>query len=87
MEVPGLANIIWDIRHEGWAWSREEVSFRYNLIPEKIELVEGKLFWSEEERLNMLGMLLENIGIDKAVSMGDPAVWREAISLLKEKPA
>jgi hypothetical protein len=33
------------------------------LIPEKIELIQGKLFWSEEARLNMLGLLLEKLGL------------------------
>ena len=74
--------IVWDIRREGRAWHGDEFSSRYNVIPEKIELIRGKLFWSEEDRLNMLALLLENVGIDKAVRLGDPDVWREAISQL-----
>ena len=79
-----MASVNWDIRREGRAWCPEEVESRYSLTPEKIELVEGKLFWSDEERLNMLALLLENIGIDKAIHLGDPNVWREAISSLEE---
>jgi len=28
----------------------------------------------------MLALLLENVGIDKAIRFGDPNVWREAIA-------
>ena len=43
----------------------------------------GKLFWSDEERLLLLGLLLENVGADAAVRIGDPAVWREAVAALE----
>jgi len=42
------------------------------------------MFWSDEERLNMLALLLENLSIDHAVCLGDPRVWREAIAKLGE---
>ena len=32
-----------------------------------------------EERLQMLGLLLENVGVDAAVRLGDPQVWRDAV--------
>jgi hypothetical protein len=64
------------------AWNGDEIRSRYNLTPEKIELIQGKLFWSEEDRLNMLALLLENVGVDKAVRLGSPGVWREAIAQL-----
>ena len=74
----------WDIRREGRAWSSDEVWPRYSLTPEKMELIEGKLFWSDEDRLNMLGLMLENVGADKAVRLGSPEVWREAIANLEK---
>ena len=49
-------------------------------------MVEGKLFWSEEDRVNMLGLLLENVGADRAVRLGDPEVWRAAVSRLSSSP-
>jgi len=52
------------------------------LFPEKAEMIEGKLFGTEEERLTVLALLLENVGIDKAIRLGDADVWREAISEL-----
>lgn len=75
----------WDIKNEGRAWSREEVEEKYfKLCPEKIELIEGKLFWNDRERLAMLAMLLENVGADKAVRLGDKAVWKAAIAKLDD---
>ena len=70
-----------DIRREGRKWSREEIEQKYyKLSPEKIELIEGKMFWNEEERLAMLALLLENVGMDAAVALGDPDLWRQAIN-------
>lgn len=81
-----MPEISWAFRPHGRAWSRDEVRSRYALTPERIELIEGKLFGTEEDRLNMLGLLLENIGIDKAVRLGNPEIWRQAISELEESP-
>lgn len=55
---------------------------RYQLTPGKMEMIGGKLFWSDEERLTMLALLLENVGVDQAVRIGDPAVWRSAVARL-----
>ena len=75
-----MAEIQWDIRREGRAWRGEEARERYNLTPEKFEMDEGKLFWSDEERVALLGLLLENVGVDRAVRLGDPTVWRVAVA-------
>lgn len=71
-----------DIRHEGRRWSGDEALQRFARAPEKIEMVEGKLFWDDDERLAMLGLLLENVGAQAAVRLGDPAVWRQAVARL-----
>jgi hypothetical protein len=69
-----------DIQRKGRKWSRAEVQQKYHkLCPEKIELIEGKMFWNDEQRLNMLALLLENVGMDAAVSLGDPTLWKQAI--------
>jgi len=65
----------WDIRREGRAWSDEEFESRVALRPEKLEVWEGKLLFSDEERLDLLGLLLENVGADAAVRLGDRNVW------------
>ncbi|MBY0523505.1 MAG: hypothetical protein K2R98_08895 [Gemmataceae bacterium] len=75
-----MSELQWDIRRQGRAWQGLEARARYQLSPEKIELVEGQLFWSEEERIAMLALLLENVGVDRAVRLGDPAVWRDAVA-------
>ena len=56
----------WDIRRKGRLWSHEEFDERCYQAPEKIEFVNG-IFASDRERLIVLGMLLENLGIDRVV--------------------
>lgn len=69
-----------NIQRQGRKWSRAEIEQKYlKMCPEKIELVKGKMFWSDEDRLNMLAFLLENVGMDAAVALGDPALWKQAI--------
>jgi hypothetical protein len=75
-----MSEIQWDIRRKGRAWQGEEVWARYELAPEKIELIHGKLFWNDEQRLRMLGLLLEQMGADTAVRLGEPQVWRDAVA-------
>ena len=79
-----MNEIQWDVRPEGRAWQGEgaEALSRYYMAPEKIEMIEGKLFLSEESRLTMLALLLENVGADQAVRIGNPAVWRPAVAKL-----
>ena len=74
---------VWNIQRKGRAW-RDEAWSRYELCPEKLEMIEGKLLWSEEDRLMLLGLLLENVGADKAVQLGDPNVWRQAVAQLPD---
>ena len=71
--------IDWDIRREGRRWSHEEFDDRCYQAPEKIEFV-GGIFTNEEERLTVLAMLLENLGIDKAVRLGKLQDWKAAIA-------
>ena len=71
----------WDIRREGRAWGSEAMS-RYEMTPEKTEMIGGRLYWTDEDRLTMLALLLENVGADKAVRLGDPAIWRAAVAAL-----
>jgi hypothetical protein len=73
----------WDIRREGRRWSHEEFERRLYQAPEKIEFV-GGIFASDRERLNVLGMLLENLGIDQAVRFGRLEDWKAAIADLEK---
>jgi hypothetical protein len=74
----------WDIRHDGRAWRGDEAWERFELAPEKFEMVDGKLFWSDEDRENLLGLLLEQVGADKVVQFGNPEVWRAAVAKLRK---
>ncbi len=75
----------WDVRREGRKWTSEESRHRIYQGPEKIEF-KGGIFTSERERLTVLAMLLENLGIDKAVRFGKLEDWKAAIAdLEKEK--
>ena len=77
-----MTEVSWNIRNEGRAWSGNEARQRYELSPEKIEMIRGKLFWTDEDRIAMLALLLENVGADRAVQLGDPEVWRTAVAKL-----
>ena len=57
---------------------------RYSLAPNKIELIDGKLFWNDDVRLLMVGLLLENLGVDRVVKLGNPKAWKEAVAALPE---
>ena len=72
----------WRITNQGRAWEPEEAPQRFAETPEKFEMFNGRLFASEEERLTLLGLLLENVGADRAVQLGDPEVWKRAIRKL-----
>jgi hypothetical protein len=76
--------IDWDIRRKGRLWSHEEFDERISQAPEKIEFVDG-IFASDRERLVVLGMLLENLGIDRAVQFGRLEDWQAAIADLEDK--
>jgi hypothetical protein len=79
-----MKSINWDIRREGRRWSNEEFDQRIYQAPEKIEYVNG-IFASDRERHIVLGMLLENLGIDKAIEFGKLEDWKAAIAELEKR--
>ena len=76
----------WDIRREGRPWKEEECAARWELTPEKFEMWEGRLFWGENDRINLLALLLENVGVDAAVRLGSLEVWETAVSAARSQP-
>lgn len=79
-----------DIQREGRQWTSGEIESKWRqahaTIPEKLELIEGKVFLGDEQRITMLGWMLEQLGADVAVRMGEPEVWREAVEeMLQEQ--
>jgi hypothetical protein len=74
----------WDVRNEGRPWTKDEAWQRFELLPEKNELFFGELSWTEEERENVLGLILELVGADRAAQFGNPEVWRAAVAKLQK---
>lgn len=69
----------WDIRREGRAWSGDEMRSRLELTPEHFEVFDGKMLFTDEDRLNLLGVVLEQVGIDDALRLAPKELWREAL--------
>ena len=76
-----------DIRREGRRWRGPEARARYSHTPEKIEMYEGRRFFSEEERITMLALLLENVGIDRVVELGPLDLWEAAVADCRRGPS
>jgi hypothetical protein len=73
--------VAWEFEPRGHPWTKPRE--RYDLIPEiKFEMIEGKLFWDDETRLLVIGLLIENVGLEKVVKLGNPAAWRDAVARL-----
>jgi len=72
----------WDIRNDGRAWSKDEAFDRYLMLPRKIEVIKGKLLFSRKDRERLLVLLLENVGADRVVQIGDAEIWRAAVAKL-----
>jgi hypothetical protein len=56
------------------------------LTPEKFEMWKGKLFWDDVQRINLLGVLIENLGVDAVVRLGPLEVWLEALAAAQGQP-
>jgi hypothetical protein len=74
----------WEIGLEGRRWNVDRFHAVGVVMPEKMELIEGKLFWSERERLGMLSAMLEQVGLAATVRLAPKALWLEALALLDE---
>jgi hypothetical protein len=81
-ELPPMPT--WDIRIEGRRWTWDEWEVRCLVMPEKLELIEGKLFWSDRERIAMLGSVLEMVGLAEAVKLAPRELWLQALGQMEE---
>ena len=86
LKVPSVIALFDWMQSEG---ADKEAAFgearrRMEQAPEQIEFV-GGIFASDVERCSVLGMLLENLGIDKAVQFGRLEDWKAAIEDLERK--
>jgi len=76
---PGTFNI----GLEGRLWKVTRFDELETVLPEKMELIEGRLFWSERHRLGMLGAMLEHMGLIAAVKLAPKELWLEALDEAK----
>lgn len=70
----------WNIGRTGRNWTGPEGLAKLERLPGRLELMFGKLCFNETERRALLGGLLENIGLDEAVQLGDLHDWQQAIA-------
>ena len=77
---PGRFNIGLD----GHLWNVDRYYELDDVLPEKMELLEGKLFHGERQRLGMLAAMLEQVGLEKAVTLAPKALWLEALEKLED---
>ena len=69
------------IHRHGRAWAAEEARERLRRLGDcKLEVRDGRLFVDEFQRRMVLGMLLENVGLDVAIELAGPRPWRQALS-------
>ena len=57
-------------------WAR----YSHTNMPEKFEAIHGKLFWNDEQRLHVLAMLLEAVGLKRALALCPPEAIRAALA-------
>ena len=69
----------WDVDLQGRRWTVDEWHARGEALPEKFELIDGRLFWSPEERLALLAALPENVGLVEAVRLAPKERWLAAL--------
>ena len=75
------------IRRSGRAWHGPELADRLGRLGDcKVEVIEGRLFGDEYQRRLLLGMLLENVGLDAAVGLAEPILWRQALEAAHQAP-
>ena len=72
-----------DIGLEGKRWTVDRYHALDDVLPEKFELIDGKLFWGERERLGLLGAMLEQVGLAKAVTLAPRELWLQALDQLE----
>ncbi len=75
-----------DIRSQGRRWEADEL-WRHDELPGRLELVRGQLCLDEDQRLLLLGALLEHVGTGRAVWLGPLQAWVDAVEARREDEA
>ncbi len=68
-----LGDLNWKMGREGRKWSQEEMLAKVNALPMRFEVMLGKLFGDEADRIRVLAALLEHVGLDQVLQL-----WRVA---------
>jgi len=76
-----------DIRTVGRQWTAEEAEQRRDELPGRLEMVNGMLCLDDEQRLALLGALLEHVGTERAVRLGNLNAWKAAVAQREEDQA
>ena len=58
----------WNIQRRGRAWAGDEARERWAMTPEKFELIDGKLFFEDEERVQLLDCAFAVAAADGAIT-------------------
>lgn len=66
-----LGGLTWSAARAGRKWSSSELLAKIDQLPFKLEVVEGRLFWDDAQRLRVLAALLEHLGLDAAQQVID----------------
>jgi hypothetical protein len=77
----------WDIRRKGRRWRNDQIRSRLELTPEHFEVFNGWMLFTTKHRRNLLGVVLEQVGIDAALRLAPKELWREALNAYeREQP-
>lgn len=57
----------------------DEMVVKLDLLPAKLEALGGRVCVTVEQRLMLLAALIENLGINIVVALGDLDIWRASI--------
>lgn len=68
----------------GALWTVDDYYALDTMLPEKMELIDGKLFGTERERVGMLAAMLEQTGLVAAVRLVPKELWLEALRTAEE---
>jgi hypothetical protein len=81
-------DITWKIASDPASLTRDEFWARYSHknMPDKFEATGGRLFWHDDQRLHVLAMLLEAVGLRKALELCPPEEVRAALTPSNPKP-
>lgn len=67
----------YDIRRDGHAITG---GIERLLTVPTVEMTDGKLFNTDKDRLHVLALLLESVGVDAAIRLGPPELWKQAVA-------